>query len=116
MPAGFSSVKLMLVHISTADSHGGARRVKRLALHSSSFADAFTYVEVWGFEPQTYGLQSHRSSQLSYTPGLANLTVFSHVGRCAASGVSIRAEKRKKGEVAHPRYAWMRSDRNRGCE
>ena len=27
-------------------------------------------LEVWGFEPQTYGLQSHRSSQLSYTPGL----------------------------------------------
>ena len=25
-------------------------------------------MEVWGFEPQTYGLQSHRSSQLSYTP------------------------------------------------
>jgi hypothetical protein len=25
-------------------------------------------VEVWGFEPQPYGLQSHRSSQLSYTP------------------------------------------------
>ena len=26
------------------------------------------YMEVWGLEPQTYGLQSHRSSQLSYTP------------------------------------------------
>ena len=26
-------------------------------------------VEVWGLEPQTYGLQSHRSSHLSYTPG-----------------------------------------------
>ena len=26
-------------------------------------------LEVWGFEPQTYGLQSHRSDQLSYTPG-----------------------------------------------
>jgi hypothetical protein len=26
-------------------------------------------LEVWGLEPQTYGLQSHRSSQLSYTPG-----------------------------------------------
>ena len=25
-------------------------------------------VEVWGLEPQTYGLQSHRSSHLSYTP------------------------------------------------
>ena len=25
-------------------------------------------MEVWGFEPQTYGLQSHRSSHLSYTP------------------------------------------------
>ena len=25
-------------------------------------------LEVWGFEPQTYGLQSHRSSHLSYTP------------------------------------------------
>jgi hypothetical protein len=25
-------------------------------------------MEVWGLEPQTYGLQSHRSSQLSYTP------------------------------------------------
>ena len=27
-------------------------------------------MEVWGFEPQTYGLQSHRSSHLSYTPAL----------------------------------------------
>ena len=27
-------------------------------------------MEVWGFEPQTYGLQSHRSSHLSYTPPL----------------------------------------------
>ena len=27
-------------------------------------------MEVWGFEPQTYGLQSHRSSHLSYTPSL----------------------------------------------
>ena len=26
-------------------------------------------VEVRGFEPLTYGLQSHRSSRLSYTPG-----------------------------------------------
>ena len=26
-------------------------------------------MEVWGLEPQTYGLQSHRSSHLSYTPG-----------------------------------------------
>ena len=26
-------------------------------------------LEVWGLEPQTYGLQSHRSSHLSYTPG-----------------------------------------------
>ena len=25
-------------------------------------------LEAWGFEPQTYGLQSHRSSHLSYTP------------------------------------------------
>lgn len=25
-------------------------------------------LEVWGFEPQPYGLQSHRSGQLSYTP------------------------------------------------
>ena len=25
-------------------------------------------VEVWGFEPQAYSLQSYRSSQLSYTP------------------------------------------------
>ncbi len=29
-------------------------------------------MEIWGFEPQTYGLQSHRSSQLSYTPGYIN--------------------------------------------
>ena len=28
----------------------------------------FYVMEVWGFEPQTYGLQSHRSSHLSYTP------------------------------------------------
>jgi hypothetical protein len=27
-------------------------------------------VEVWGFEPQAYSLQSYRSSQLSYTPGI----------------------------------------------
>ena len=26
-------------------------------------------MEVWGLEPQTYGLQSHRSGHLSYTPG-----------------------------------------------
>ena len=25
-------------------------------------------MEVWGLEPQTYGMQSRRSSQLSYTP------------------------------------------------
>ena len=29
-------------------------------------------MEVWGFEPQTYGLQSHRSSHLSYTPHLCS--------------------------------------------
>ena len=29
---------------------------------------AMLFVEVWGLEPQTYGLQSHRSSHLSYTP------------------------------------------------
>ena len=27
-------------------------------------------MEVWGLEPQTCGLQSHRSSHLSYTPSL----------------------------------------------
>lgn len=27
-----------------------------------------SFLEVWGFEPQTYGLQSRRSSRLSYTP------------------------------------------------
>ena len=30
-------------------------------------------LEVRGLEPLTYGLQSHRSSQLSYTPGVADV-------------------------------------------
>ena len=34
-------------------------------------------MEVWGFEPQTYGLQSHRSSQLSYTPAFRGNILFS---------------------------------------
>ena len=43
-------------------------------------------VEVWGLEPQTYGLQSHRSSHLSYTPGArqnrsASVTTKKGMGR-----------------------------------
>lgn len=38
-------------------AHGAKRRGRYLMV-----------LEVWGFEPQTYGLQSHRSSHLSYTP------------------------------------------------
>ena len=32
------------------------------------YTDKFSFLEVRGLEPLTYGLQSHRSSQLSYTP------------------------------------------------
>lgn len=28
-----------------------------------------TFVELWGFEPQTFALPARRSSQLSYSPG-----------------------------------------------
>ena len=41
----------------------------RLVSHGAIAPRLLSYVlEVWGFEPQTYGLQSHRSSHLSYTP------------------------------------------------
>ena len=54
----------------------GARSKHRAAARVSAHGTSAPCVllscvmEVWGFEPQTYGLQSHRSSHLSYTPPL----------------------------------------------
>ena len=50
-------------------------------------------VEVWGLEPQTYGLQSHRSSHLSYTPGhQTRLVIISEVApHCQTMEVSANA-------------------------
>ena len=56
----FSPFSSFLIHyVKEHDAHN----VRKKAL-----CCAFLFLEVWGFEPQTYGLQSHRSSQLSYTP------------------------------------------------
>jgi hypothetical protein len=48
----------------------GAQRYPGLqGIPCGTRAAGFIALEVRGFEPLTYGLQSHRSSQLSYTPG-----------------------------------------------
>ena len=52
----------------TADSHPS--EIGHHALNGAVYLH-YRKLEVWGFEPQTYGLQSHRSSHLSYTPPLA---------------------------------------------
>ena len=60
-----------LHHLSTirpAASRRLAGDPLQVASPESEQSDLAT-VEVWGLEPQTYGLQSHRSSHLSYTPG-----------------------------------------------
>ena len=44
-------------------------------------------LEVWGLEPQTYGLQSHRSSQLSYTPSCRNICQSSKAFKNKEGGV-----------------------------
>ena len=51
-------------------------------------------MEVRGFEPLTYGLQSHRSSQLSYTP-----RIFIGLSLHAATTVEHDAESRLFQEV-----------------
>ena len=48
-------------------------------------------LEVWGFEPQTYGLQSHRSSHLSYTPVRS-----SPRGHPGSSATPRRQDKRRE--------------------
>ena len=52
-------------------------------------------VEVWGLEPQTYGLQSHRSGHLSYTPG----------DRCRPAGVGDLPRVRQTGPRSAPAAA-----------
>ena len=74
-------------------------------------------MEVWGFEPQTYGLQSHRSSQLSYTPDIyprgRHLTAETGTRR---QGHRYARNKREKEKDALEPKARLRTDRNRGCE
>ena len=70
-------------------------------------------MEVWGFEPQTYGLQSHRSSQLSYTP--ENLWPrrpheAQAKGARDVRGTDPRKIRREKGEkVLEPEVRPMRA-------
>ena len=47
-------------------------RLSRPRTDQSNTSDGGRTLEVRGLEPLTYGLQSHRSSQLSYTPGIPN--------------------------------------------
>ena len=54
----------------TIEAYAGTHSLWLLSFRLQAPTSSLKLVEVWGFEPQTYGLQSHRSSQLSYTPGL----------------------------------------------
>ena len=65
-------------------------------------------VEVRGFEPLTYGLQSHRSSRLSYTPGRTireTNSITSKTGEADLPDFSSfnKKQKREVGDGTHSR-------------
>ena len=75
------------------------------ALHAGS---KHPIVEVRGFEPLTYGLQSHRSSRLSYTPGRTireTNSITSKTGEADLPDFSSfnKKQKREVGDGTHSR-------------
>jgi hypothetical protein len=66
---------LLIAFLSKNSVPGPHRFRSRPSLPSSLLITVLLVpMEVRGFEPLTYGLQSHRSSQLSYTPWASNST------------------------------------------
>ena len=59
------------------------------------------FVEVWGFEPQTYGLQSHRSSHLSYTPVRISQGALCYPRVTPGEHHAISAKERGESQVAN---------------
>ena len=59
-------------------------------------------MEVWGFEPQTYGLQSHRSGQLSYTPLRSRMSQLAEDSARTRAVSTIDKGRRGDASVAYP--------------
>jgi hypothetical protein len=55
-------------HVKDHKAAPGRPRQTTLIISCRMNTGKFSLMEVRGLEPLTYGLQSHRSSQLSYTP------------------------------------------------